>query len=229
MMKKRVKIDSSLLSLVILFTAFLYQFPRLYSSSPLLDNIWDFFGFIVLLKGAYIRMSARGVKKAHSQQGEGLVKKGLYTVVRNPMYLGSFTLGAGFILLVWPFWILPIFAVLFYLRFNKQIVFEEKWLTKKFGEEYEAYCRKVPRLFPSWKSLRAAKVSTLFPWKETWSTKEKRALLGWPFLAVALESLQEWRVFGSTNIFQTVLIFFVSAAVFFSGLGICCREQERHA
>ncbi|HPB67855.1 MAG TPA: isoprenylcysteine carboxylmethyltransferase family protein [Candidatus Omnitrophota bacterium] len=228
-MKKRVKIDSSLLSLAILFTVFLYPFPRLYPSSPLLDNILDFLGFIVIFKGAYIRMSARGVKKANSQQGEGLVKKGLYTVVRNPMYLGSFTLGAGFILVVWPFWILPVFAVLFYLRFNKQIVFEEKWLLKKFGKEYEVYCREVPRLFPSWKSLRAVKVSTLFPWKETWSTKEKRALLGWPFLAVVLESLQEWRVFGSTNIFQTVLIFLLSAAVFFCGLGLCGREQEGHA
>ncbi|MFA5261230.1 MAG: isoprenylcysteine carboxylmethyltransferase family protein [Candidatus Omnitrophota bacterium] len=228
-MKKRVKIDSSLLSVAILFTVFLYQFPRLYPSSHPLDNALDCLGFIVIFLGAYVRMSARGVKKAHSQQGAGLVKKGLYTVVRNPMYLGSFTLGAGFILVVWPFWILPVFAALFYLRFNKQIVFEEKWLTKNFGEDYVTYCRKVPRLFPSWKNLWTTKTATLFPWKETWSTKEIRGLLCWPLLAMAMESLQEWRVFGSINISSTILMFLSAAAVFFLVLGIRYRDQREHA
>lgn len=228
-MKKRVRIDSSLLSIAVLFTVFLYQFPHVYPSSRLLDNALDWLGFIVLLAGAYIRMSARGVKKAHSQQGAGLVRKGLYTVVRNPMYLGSFMLGSGFVLVVWPFWILPVFAVLFYLRFNKQIVFEEKWLTKNFGEEYETYCRKVPRLFPSLKKLWITNVSTLFPWKETWSTKEIRGLACWPILAVAMESLQEWRVFGAVNIFRTVLIFLSAAVVFFMVMGIRYQDQRGHA
>ena len=219
-MKKRIKIDSSLLSAAILFTGFLYQFPHLYPSSRLFDNVMDWLGLIILLKGAYIRMAARGVKKAHSRQGAGLVKKGLYSLVRNPMYLGSFMMGAGFVLIVWPVWILPVFVWLFYLRFNTQIVKEEKWLYKNFGEDYAAYCRKVPRLFPRWDKLWTMKASALFPWEETWSTKETRGLLYWTLAAVPMETLQEWRVFGSTNILQTVLIFLSAVVVFFAGLWI---------
>ena len=224
-MKKRIKIDSSLLSVAILFTGFLYQFPHLYPSSRLLDNGLDWLGLIILLKGAYVRMAARGVKKAHSQQGAGLVKKGLYSVVRNPMYLGSFMMGVGFVLIVWPLWILPVFVWLFYLRFRRQIVKEEAWLAKNFSEDYEAYCRKVPRLFPRWDKLWTMKASKLFPWKETWSTKETRGLVYWPLAAVAMESFQEWRVFGSTNPFHTVLLFLSAAAVFLIGMWI--RYQEK--
>jgi len=34
------------------------------------------------------------------------------------MYLGSFLMGAGFILIVWPWWTLPIFAALFFALTN---------------------------------------------------------------------------------------------------------------
>src|SRR3990167_9267300 len=121
-MKTRIKIDSAILSFFIILTGFLYQFPSLYAGSPLTDDLLDFLGVIVVLKGTFIRMAARGYKKAYSKSGAGLVTTGPYTLVRNPMYLGSFLMGAGFILMVWPWWSLPVFAGLFYLRFSRQII-----------------------------------------------------------------------------------------------------------
>ena len=47
-MKKRVKIDSALLSFVIIMTGFLFTFRNLYSHNPFLDDALDFIGFIVL-------------------------------------------------------------------------------------------------------------------------------------------------------------------------------------
>jgi len=77
-----------------------------------------------------------------------LVAHGLYRLMRNPMYVGIGTVVAseaiGFrstnlaiYLLVWS-----AFVYLFVL------FYEEPALRKKFGADYEEYCRRVPRWLP---------------------------------------------------------------------------------
>jgi protein-S-isoprenylcysteine O-methyltransferase Ste14 len=216
-MKKRIKIDSTLLSFIIIMTGFLFTFRGLYPRNPFLDDALDFLGFMVLLAGILLRMSARGHKKAHSNESQKLVVTGPYAFVRNPMYLGSFLMGAGFILMMWPWWSLPIFGLLFYVRFKKEVVKEEKYLRKLAPEEYTAYCEKVPRIFPSMKQLRKAKISEVINLNEAFSTKEQRGLWGWPILAFLLESFQEQLVFEETIPSHTIMIFLMAAIVFVVG------------
>jgi len=146
-MKKRIKIDSSILSFVIILTGILYQFRNLYTEDLLIDDALDFVGLFMILSGTFLRMMARGFKKEHSQQGHGLVMDGPYALTRNPMYLGSFLMGVGFTLIVWPWWSVGLFAILFYIRFNKQMIKEEQYLTKTFKENYESYAKKIQRIF----------------------------------------------------------------------------------
>lgn len=219
-MKKRVQIDTTLLVLVILFTLFLYINRHIYFISPGADNVLDFFGMIVILKGVLLRMSARGHKKAHSRQGDQLVETGPYILTRNPMYLGSFLIGAGFALIVWPWWSWPIFAVFFYMRFIIQIINEEKHLAQLFPDDFTAYCQRAPRLLPSLKSVLKASPRDIFKIDEAWSTKEKWGLLAWPLLAVILEGLQETLVFGAADIPVILAIFLAAMAVFFVGFWI---------
>jgi len=225
-MKKRIKIDSALLSFIIIMTGFLFTFRNLYPHNPFFDDTLDFLGFIVLLMGTLLRMSARGHKKANSHRSEKLVTTGPYTLVRNPMYLGSFLTGAGFILIVWPWWSLPLFAGLFYLRFKKQIIKEEGFLEKLDKEAYAAYCKKVPQILPSLKQLKTLRIERIVDLKEAFSTTEKRGLWGWPLLAVLLESFQEWLIFEDTVLSQTVIIFAMAAVVFAVGFWICYKKNR---
>ncbi|MCK5214038.1 MAG: isoprenylcysteine carboxylmethyltransferase family protein [Candidatus Omnitrophica bacterium] len=224
-MKKRIKIDSALLSSTIILSGFFYQFPNLYSSNRCLDNILDLLGLAMLLKGVFFRMAARGFKKANSRQGQGLVMRGLYSYTRNPMYLGTFLIGAGFACIVWPWWMLPIFAGLFYMRFNVQVVKEEKHLRKFFGKEYEDYCDKVPRVFPRVAQAIKMNVKKVMPWKEVWSTKEKRALIFLSLLAFVLETVQEKIVFDVVNVKQTAGIFLLAYLLFAAGLFYHYRKE----
>ncbi len=213
-MKDRVRIDSALLSAAIILTGFLCLNKNIYHTSRFLDNFLDFIGLMAVLKGVLLRMAARGHKKAHSGQGGQLVMTGPYALVRNPMYLGSFLMGAGFILMLWPWWSLPFFALLFYLRFNRQIIKEESRLSESFGEGFAVYCQKTPRLFPSLRFMKATKVKDIFNLKEAFSTTERRGLLAWPALAVGLETFQESIVFGGTDIRRTLCLFLAAALVF---------------
>jgi protein-S-isoprenylcysteine O-methyltransferase Ste14 len=216
-MKSRIKVDVAIVLLVIILSVVLFMFPSFYPKSLIIDYWLDFLGYSLILKGVVLRMAARGHKRAHSQRGAGLVTSGLYGVVRNPMYLGSFVIGSGFVLLVWPWWTLPIFGAVFYLRFNRQMVKEEAYLKEVFKENYMNYYQIVRRVWPSWKSLMTISMREAFAWSELWSTKEKRLLLALPVLAIALETMQEWVVYHVVFLAQNLAI--LGCSFFLIGLG----------
>ncbi len=190
------------------------MFPYLYNEGPGLESILDFLGMIIVMSGIYLRMAARGHKRSHSSQGHALVMTGPYSFVRNPMYLGSFLMGAGFILLVWPWWSLPLFAFLFYVRFSRQVRGEEQYLASMFTKDYEEYCRRVPQIFPTPSALQQINFVRDFPPEEAFSTKEKRGLLFWPLLAIVLETFQELVVYGQVRMAKMVLMILFAIVVF---------------
>lgn len=219
-MKERVKIDLSALLIVILATTFVYFCRNFYPTSRGIDRIFDFLGIIAILKGTLLRMAARGHKKAHSQKGSSLVMTGPYTIVRNPMYLGSLMIGSGFVLIIWPWWFVFIFGAFFYLRFKAQIASEEGWLSEHFKDVYTAYCQKVPRLFPSIKQAIQIKMKDAFDPIETFSTKEKYGLMAWPLLGLMFGLIQERIIYQSMDVGASILTLVLAGVVFFIGIVI---------
>lgn len=224
-MKARIKIDTAILILFVLLTIIFYGVPSLYVENLTTDNVLDFFGVIALIKGTYLRMAARGHKRNFSGKGTGLVTTGLYQYVRNPMYLGTFLIGSGFLLLTWPWWMFPIYIALFYLRFRKQVVKEENHLRDLFGEEYEDYCRQVPRIFPRIGKGMLMRFNDTFNWQEMWSTTEKLQLVSIAMLALLLELLQQKIIFGTYHLQMTVLIFSFAVCAFALGMWFCYRTK----
>lgn len=77
-----------------------------------------------------------------------LVVKGLYRFVRNPMYVGVawFVVGQA---ILFGSSAVGIYIVCVWLICNLFVMFyEEPTLRRKFGPEYEEYCRRVPRWLP---------------------------------------------------------------------------------
>ncbi len=83
-----------------------------------------------------------------------LVTKGLYKVIRNPMYVGIILLifGEG---ILFESSILFIYTIILWLIFHLWVVYyKESTLKKKFGIEYENYYKAVPRWIPKIKIRR---------------------------------------------------------------------------
>lgn len=213
-MKPRLKMDGLLLALVVIFSLGVYLFPKLFYAQSRVDDILDFFGMLMILTGSFIRMSARGHKVACSPKGWGLAQDGLYAYTRNPMYLGTFTIGVGFTFIIWPWWAAFIFAVLFYLRFRPLIASEEKHLKTIFPEEYEQYCNCVPRIFPSIMSLLKINLAYECPWHELWQTKERRTVWTLPLIIFIAEIMKEWVLYQVPPSRTTFLPFVLAIAVF---------------
>lgn len=76
---------------------------------------------------------------------ERLVMVGLYRFSRNPMYLAVGLILAGWALTfrTTPLWV---YAGIVGAAFHLRVVFgEEPWLARRYGEQWTAYCSRVPR------------------------------------------------------------------------------------
>jgi protein-S-isoprenylcysteine O-methyltransferase Ste14 len=73
-----------------------------------------------------------------------VAQRGLYAIVRHPQYLGCDFLAWGLAASA-PHWgtILP--AIVVTVAFSRQARAEERYLIEKFGDDYRAYRRTVPR------------------------------------------------------------------------------------
>jgi protein-S-isoprenylcysteine O-methyltransferase Ste14 len=73
-----------------------------------------------------------------------LITNGTFSISRNPIYLGFITFFTG-IFLSYPNIISSVFLVLVIMAVHRQILREEEFLRKHYGEEYEDYQKKVRR------------------------------------------------------------------------------------
>jgi protein-S-isoprenylcysteine O-methyltransferase Ste14 len=74
-----------------------------------------------------------------------VVKTGVFAVSRNPLYLGGALLFGGIALMLNLFWSLVALLVSMVICQHVLIIPEEKYLTAKFGTEYQAYTTTVQR------------------------------------------------------------------------------------
>lgn len=190
-MKKRLKINGIIMICVTIMIAF---FPRVFirfEQTGFWEDAIEILGFALIFLGQIIRVSARGYKAEHSGQSQTLIQAGPYQIVRNPMYLGIFLIGLGAVLAMFKWWAVVIFVLVFIFRYMILIDKEEKKLMQLFPQEYQDYCRRVPRIFPSLSSIIRLDINQYLPMKLAWFKKEIGSILGLLLFTLLIESWED--------------------------------------
>ena len=102
-------------------------------------------GMVLIFLGEGIRTWAAG----HLQKNEILTVSGPYAYVKNPLYIGSIFITAGFCILADNIYLLAAAFFMFcfhYIPYKKRV--EGDRLRKIFGSQYEDYDEKVPDYLP---------------------------------------------------------------------------------
>ena len=73
-----------------------------------------------------------------------LITSGVFALSRNPIYLAFASVLLGQFL-IFPDWILLAYMGAATWLFHRQVLREEEYLKKRYGEEYANYCRRVGR------------------------------------------------------------------------------------
>lgn len=105
---------------------------------------------LLVLPGLWLRGYAAGYVKKNSE----LTMTGPYAHVRNPLYLGSILIAAGFAVALMSLPFAIALLVFFLLIYVPVIASEEAFLRDTFLE-FEWYCARVPRLIPRITPARA--------------------------------------------------------------------------
>ena len=140
------KIPPPIVTIIILSIIYLFDVNEYNLNTDIISIVILFIGIIFIIS-AVIQFVDRKttVNPTKPHKTTTLVITGTYKITRNPMYLGMLLIIISFAfyktsiisLILMPFFI-------FYI--NKfQIEPEEYEMRKKFGKEYEDYCKKVDR------------------------------------------------------------------------------------
>jgi Phospholipid methyltransferase len=116
-------------------------------------------GMILIFLGEGIRIWAAG----HLQKNEVLTVTGPYAYVKNPLYIGSIFITAGFCILADNIYLLTAAFFMFcfhYIPYKRRV--EGDRLRKIFGDRFDDYDQKVPDYLPRWTPYSNEDVSWQF-------------------------------------------------------------------
>lgn len=130
--------------------------PRIEQAlGPTAAAIYSAFCILLVALGEGVRMlavsfvdprtSGRNVK---GQVASELNTSGLYALTRNPLYFGNCLMYLGVVLYSQSLVLGLILALALIPYYERIIATEERFLSAKFGEPFEAWCRKTPIFLP---------------------------------------------------------------------------------
>lgn len=126
-----------------------------------IENFWDFFSIFISFLGLGVRCFTVGYvprgtsgRSTRWLNAETLNTTGMYSIVRNPLYLGNFVIILGLVLFIEVWWFALIVWLGFWLYYERIIFVEEEFLRKKFGDYFLEWARETPVFFPKFKNWK---------------------------------------------------------------------------
>jgi protein-S-isoprenylcysteine O-methyltransferase Ste14 len=136
-----------------------------------------------ILAGLFVRSWAAGTLHKKS----ALATTGPYALVRNPLYVGSFLMMAGFFPLVLAPWLMVLTAVPIAVIYALAVRDEERLMRIRFPDAWQRYVRSVPRFVPRRIAWPTADGWTLHRWL---ANAEYNAWIG---AALGIAGVALWR------------------------------------
>ncbi|MEO5915259.1 MAG: isoprenylcysteine carboxylmethyltransferase family protein [Luteolibacter sp.] len=156
-----------------------------------------------------------------------LVTEGMFSVCRNPLYVGNMLIYAGQFLMFGNYPCFAIGVLSFWFIYECIIAAEEYYLRDKFGPAYDEYCRDVPRWMPKLSKISEATAGMKFDWKKVlykdYSTMSSTLTI--------LAFIQLWKVLAHRGFSQshTEVYSLIGAIVLISLIAFAVRTIKKSA
>ena len=127
-----------------------------------IEDIYEIICIIISFIGLGIRcITVAFVPKGTSgrntktQKATRLNTTGIYSITRNPLYLGNFFIILGIVMFTQSLWAILIVTLLFWIYYERIIFAEEQFLKKKFGVAFLQWAKDTPIFFPKLKNYQS--------------------------------------------------------------------------
>ena len=151
-------------------------------------------GAVAIILGEWIRLAgvaaAGTVTRRRSRRVQRLVTYGIFSWVRNPLYVGNFFIWMGFVVISGVLWFLPLAILIFAIEYTYIVAYEEGVLESIFGQEYLDYKKTTPRWIPR---PPAHPESGLHDWGEAWRSEISTFMQYGALVVVFVLKQKYWR------------------------------------
>lgn len=125
------------------------------------NDLWMAACLLLSFAGLAIRVATVGFvpagtsgRNTSGQRATRLNVTGMYSVVRNPLYLGNFVILLGIVLSLKVWWFAAVFGLAYALYIERIVMAEEDFLAGRFGAGYAAWTARTPAFWPRWRNWR---------------------------------------------------------------------------
>ncbi|MDD5560911.1 MAG: isoprenylcysteine carboxylmethyltransferase family protein [Candidatus Omnitrophica bacterium] len=121
--------------------------------------IISFLGLVV--RGITVGYAPRGTsgRNTKTQVAETLNTTGMYSISRNPLYLGNFIIVLGITLFIQVWWLALLVWFGFWLYYERIIFTEEEFLRDKFKDQFIRWAEKTPIVIPRFRNWQKPELS----------------------------------------------------------------------
>ena len=120
-----------------------------------LDHVWAYGCMALSFAGLALRCATVGFapagtsgRNSRRQRAAVLNTTGLYSLVRNPLYLGNFLIIAGLATVTLVWWFVVIVVLAYWLYIERIVATEEQFLAARFGAAYAEWAERTPAFWP---------------------------------------------------------------------------------
>jgi len=167
-----------------------------------LAEIMESAAIFVGLLGLFIRVltvgctpkNTSGRNTTRGQIADTLNTTGIYSLTRNPLYLGNYLMWLSIAMLTGNSWFVLLFSALFWIYYERIVYAEEAFLRNKFGDLYLNWAAKTPVFIPT--HFKYIKSRLSFCWKKALK-KEKNGLFALFLVFLLFESIGEFVTNGT--------------------------------
>ncbi len=134
---------------VVYFTDTFYLSDKARFILTLIAVFLSIMGFVI--RAIAIGTTPKGTSGRNTKEGqvaESLNTKGIYSMVRHPLYLGNYFMWIGIVLFTFNFSFVVIVSLLFWLYYERIMFAEERFLERKFGDAYMNWAERTPAFIP---------------------------------------------------------------------------------
>lgn len=137
----------------------------------------------------YVAPNTSGRNTVHGQVASTVNTKGIYSVVRHPLYLGNFFMWLGVAGFTHEPWFIVAF-VLFYALYYERIMYaEEAFLIETYGSAYTDWAAHTPAIIPALGQYEPS--NRQFSWRKV-IKQEKTGIFNLFLLAFLFHALGAW-------------------------------------
>lgn len=147
-----------------------------------LEEMWIVIGLTISLSGLVVRWVTVGFvpgstsgRNTKEQRADYLNTDGMYSIVKNPLYLGNFLAILGVLVSLKVSWMVLLGSFAYWVYIERVIAAEEKFLIDKYGDQYLTWSKNTPIFIPRFSLWR--KPSMAFSYK-TVLKREYNGLFG---------------------------------------------------